>query len=207
MRTTIESVRPSFALCVAVAAIMLLVVVVGCGGSPGDQEAAPEAATSGRPAGDSDAPDTAASRAVDLDFSEKPAITGYVRFRGGCGGEFPFHFQHPEGWTFTANHLGFFTERDAGPRFGIRVGDDMGSVHVTNQMAMLKQAGARTVGEVRIGGLTVEVIGREEGNYFLFAPHPWGDAAVMYHGLSVGSSLGEAETLRILDSFEPIKGC
>lgn len=205
MHTPIESVRPSFALSVAVAAIMS--IVVGCGGSPGDHEVAPEAATSATATGDSDAPGTAASSPADLDFSEKPAIAGYVRFRGGCGGEFPFHFQHPEGWAFTANHLGFFTERDAGPRFGIRVGDDMGSVHVTNQMAMLKQAGARTVGEVRIGGRTVEVIGREEGNYFLFAPHPWGDAAVMYHGLSVGSSLGEEETLRILDSFEPIEGC
>lgn len=142
-----------------------------------------------------------------LDLSERPLLPGYVRLEGGCGGGFPFHMQHPQGWNVTASHLGFNKDRSDGVSLSIRIGDNFGVAHAVAQAAVQKEAGAKPVGTVDIAGQDVEVLAREEHSYLLFAPHPWGPSAVGYYWLIVNSTLDDDATLAILGTLVPVGGC
>jgi hypothetical protein len=142
-----------------------------------------------------------------LDYGEKPSIPGFARWKGGCGDAFPFNLQHPAGWTVRGDRRAFQRERTADGTFLIRVSEDMGSVHVLNRIATLKQGRvASPLGTVTIGGQSVEVLGGgPRSGYLLFAPHPWGMAAVGYFELAVSSTFGEDLTMQILRSLEPVR--
>lgn len=185
------------------------VLVVGCGGD-GAREAAVGGTldASGTP---DQGPGTggSAAKAAQLDLAQNPMIDGYMRFEGGCGAGFPFHVQHPAGWSVTGSHLGFNKDRSDGVFFSIRVAEQFGGVHADNQRAMLKGTGAKTVGTVRIAGQPVEVLGRSGNDraYVLYAPFPWGQTAVGYYALHVQSTLGDEATFEILQSLVPVAGC
>lgn len=183
---------------------MWAMLVTGCGGKDGGQGGPPGwTATAGPPT------DALAAQATSptLDLSEKPLLPGHVRLEGGCGGGFPFHMQHPAGWNVTASHLGVNKDRSDGVSFGIRVGDNFGIGHAVAQAETQKQSGAKPVGTVSIGGQPVEVLARNDHSYMLFAPHPWGATAVGYYWLFVESPLGDAGTLELLGTLEPVGSC
>jgi hypothetical protein len=142
-----------------------------------------------------------------LDYSERPPVEGFVRWKGGCGDAFPFNLQHPAGWTVRGDRRAVQRERAADGTFLIRVSEDMGSVHVLNRIAMLKQSRvASPIGTVTTGGQSVEVLGGgPRSGYLLFAPHPWGAAAVGYFELAVSSTFGQELTMQILGSLEPVR--
>lgn len=185
---------------------MCAVLVAGCGGTEDGQGGGPPGWTpnaAGPPA------EVAAAQAASpaLDLGEPSLMPGHVRLEGGCGGGFPYHMQHPQGWNVTASHLGFNKDRSDGASFSIRVGDDFGVAHAVAQAAVQKEAGARNVGTVDIGGQAVEVLARDDHAYLLFAPHPWGPSAVGYYWLIVNSTLGDTATLEILGTLVPVGGC
>lgn len=183
---------------------ILPVLLAGCGGTDGGQGGPPGWTQSAGPPADVIA---AQATSPPLDLSERSLLPGYVRLEGGCGGGFPFHMQHPQGWNVTASHLGFNKDRSDGVSFSIRVGDNFGVAHAVAQAAVQKEAGAKRVGNVAIAGQDVEVLARNEHAYVLFAPHPWGTSAVGYYWLIVNSTLGDAPTLEILGSLVPVDGC
>lgn len=185
---------------VTVAAVLAL----GCGGAAVD-EGAPAVPASGAAPGQPASTGEVRLRGADLDFGDKPLVAGFVRFQGSCTTTFRFNLQHPSVWRINAGSLGLHLERAADSTFGIRVGDDMGSVHVAGRLTALKQSGARALGTVTIGGQPVELLVRGSGTYLLFAPHPWGDEGVGYQELIVGSTFGDDVTLQILDSLVPLR--
>ncbi len=143
-----------------------------------------------------------------LDLSPSPPIAGFAAYEGSCT-EFPLHVQHPSEWEIstTGNAFGNVRIDDDDDSFSVRISEDVGSIVVAEQLAMARQLGATTVGEVTIAGQTVEVLGGGTGGYLLFVPHSWGGDLVGYYSIEVYSSLGDAETLRILDSLVPVGGC
>lgn len=63
--------------------------------------------------------------------------------------------------------------------------------------------GAEEMGRIDVGGHEVRVLGRDAG-LMLHTPHGGG---ALFHSLGVSSSLGVEETLRILDTLEPLEDC
>lgn len=190
-------------------ALLALLTLPGCGGSPGGDTVSaerPAIAATSLPVGGQTT--TSAPGKPELDLSPPPAIDGFANHQGSCDG-FPLHLQYPDDWQTSSTSSTFGTRRieDDDDTFSVNIVQDVGSAHVATQTAMFRQGGARTVGEISIAGRTVEVLGGAPGTYHLFAPHPWGGGLVGYYSIAVQSSLGDAETLRILDSLAPVEGC
>jgi len=187
----------------SVLVFLLALLVGGCDGGNGGDIASGEPPV---PAANRE-PAAASPDHPKLDLSPSPPIAGFAAHEGSCT-EFQFHVQHPSEWEISTSGNAFVGARiDDDDSFSMKIREDIGSILVAEQMAIARQVGGTTVGEVTIAGQTVEVLGGGTGGYLLYAPHSWGGDMIGYYSIEVYSSLGNAETLRILDSLVPVGGC
>lgn len=180
-----------------IATILLAAVLMACGGEGaadgGDQEA---------PVPGEEAP-ASGSEILTLDYGPQDPIDGFRRFEGSCS-TFPYNLQHPENWEMQpTGGYAISKTRSDDTEFFIRIHEDHGSIHAANLERLVMDQGAEEVGRIDVGGHEVRVLGRDAG-LMLHTPHGVG---AMFHNLGVSSSLGVEETLRILDTLEPLEDC
>jgi hypothetical protein len=179
-----------------------LIAGVACG----RQGAGDEATTSERLADLATEQSPSASpntKALALDYGPKAPVAGYQRFEGSCT-TFPYNLQVPEAWEIqTTGGMSLSKSRSDDIRFVVRVMADQGSVHAGNLERMVIAQGAGEVGRIQVGGQEVSVFNKGEG-YVLNTPHGPG---ALFHHLEASSTLGPSETLKILDTLEPLKDC
>lgn len=148
--------------------------------------------------------DASGNRLPTLDYGPEDPVDGFVRFEGSCT-TFPYNLQHPEGWEMKATGGYAISKTPADDaQFIIRIEADHGSVHAANlERTVISRRGAEEVGRIEVGGHDVRVLG-VNGEYVLHTQHGIGGTL---HAHQVASSLSLEETLRILDTLEPLKEC
>jgi hypothetical protein len=180
-----------------VAAAAVMIAVAGCGGAPelAEEPMAAQEATVNAPGG--------ASQPEALDYGPKASIDGYARFDGDCR-TFPYSLQYPSAWEVQPSRgTAIAKTRTDDVDFGIGIREDYGSVHAANLESSVLAQGATEVCSIEVGGRSVRVLNLSD-RYVLHTPHGMG---VFLHYLEVRSTLGVEETLRILNTLEPLGEC
>ena len=181
-----------------VLAVAAMLAGIGCGGSSLPDEGATAQVPS------PDQPGVAAgSQPEKLDYGPKSPVSGYKRFEGDCR-TFPYSLQFPEGWEMQASRgMSISKTRTDDTQFGIGIRENHGSVHAANLERTVMAQGAKEVGHIDVGGRQVRVLNLGD-RYVVHSPH---GAGALYHHLEILSTLGLDETLRILNTLEPLEEC
>ncbi|MDH3947671.1 MAG: hypothetical protein OEU74_01805 [Gammaproteobacteria bacterium] len=143
------------------------------------------------------------SQPLTLDYGAKKAIDGYRRFEGACP-TFPYNLQYPADWEVQASRgVSISKTRSNDTRFIVSIRQDHGADHAGRFETTMLGQGAEEAGHIEVGGHKVRVLSKGE-RYILHTPHGPG---ALFHQLDATSSLGAEETLKILDTLEPLEDC
>lgn len=197
----------------AALALAFAVPMAGCGGdaiegAATDRPPAPTARErSSEPAAAAAAvADGPAAGTASFDYTPEPAVPGFVRHEGRCDSYFRYSFQHPAEWEVESTSNGASRMRVDEEIFNLSVAGDLGEIQAARMNEAARTQGIETAGEITIGGRRIAVHRPEPHSYAFQIPHPVG-GLVMYHQLQAWSTFPVEETLRILDTLEPIEGC
>jgi hypothetical protein len=179
-------------------AVAVMLAGVGCGlESIPDEGTTAQGESAGQPGG------AAGSQTAQLDYGPKPPVAGYERFGGDCR-TFPYSLQHPAAWEVQASRgVSIGKTRTDDTQFGMSIREDHGSVHAANLEKTVMAQGLTEVGRIEVGGQQVRVLNMGD-RYVLHTPH---GAGALFHHLEVLSTLGVEETLRLLNTLEPLQEC